>query len=132
MIEQAIASERAVVAIVAAIMGGIGTVLWFAVRRYFVLRTEAEAQRKADQTTHEAQRKDDMALAQKLADTVDKLADRVVALEMRVNALPTEAMLHSLNVSITALAATQQGQQTQLEGIGRSLERMNQYLLENK
>lgn len=121
MIEQVFASERAVLGIATAVVGGVGTVGWFAVRKFFVTREEHETQRKAD-----------LALTQKLAETVDKLADRVVALEMRVNALPTEAMLHSLNVSITALAATQQGQQMQLEGIGRSLERMNQYLLENK
>lgn len=121
-------SERMVWAALT-LMGAVG---WFAVQMFFVTRTAHERQRAADQEAHEAQRKADNEVTKKLAETVDKLASRMVGLESRVNALPTEAMLHNLNVSITALASTQQGQQSQLDGIGRTLERIQQYLMEHK
>lgn len=129
---EVVVSERFVAAVFLALGTAILGVGWWAVRKYFVPRAEAEAQRAEDQRAAVEERTKLVATSQKLADTVDKLTDRVVALEVRVNALPTESMLHNLNVAITALGSTQQGQQTQLEGISRTLERIQQYLMEHK
>lgn len=114
-------SERLIIAVGGLIGTGLLTVFWFAIRKFFVTRADHDAIRTAD-----------VALMQKLADTVDKLTDRVVALETRVNALPTESMLHNLNLSISELAGAQQGQKAQLTAMNNTLMLIQQHLLETR
>lgn len=123
-------SDRLILAVGGAIGAGVTTVFWFAIRKFFVTRHDHDAMRTADAASHQKERAQDAAVIQKLTDSVNKLTDRMAAMETRVNALPTETMLNKLNISISELAGAQQAQQGQLNSINNMLMLIQQHLLE--
>lgn len=124
--------DRLILAVGGAIGAGVTTVFWFAIRKFFVTRHDHDAMRTADAASHQKERAQDAAVIQKLTDSVNKLTDRMAAMEMRVNALPTETMLNKLNISISELAGAQQAQQGQLNAMNNTLMLIQQHLLESR
>ncbi|MEG2172360.1 MAG: DUF2730 family protein [Desulfovibrionaceae bacterium] len=132
MMTELLQSERLIIAVAGAVGAGMATVFWFAIRKFFVTRHDHDAVRSADAAFHQKERAQDAAVIQKLSDSVNKLTDRMVAMETRVNALPTETMLNKLNISISELAGAQQAQQGQLNAMNNTLMLIQQHLLESR
>lgn len=125
MIDAALQYEGYFVAIGGTVFMGILAFMGWAVRKYFVTHDALGTLRAAD-----------AEVVNKLARTVDKLTDRVVALEQKVNALPTEAMFNNLNLRLETFAGEQKatnakiaGLQTSVEGIGRTVASIQEILM---
>lgn len=110
-------SEALILAVGGALLGGLWAVFWFALRRYFVTQADYDADR-AESGANTAQ----------LVEAVNKTLDRVNALELRVNALPTEAMLHRLELRMESLSGEQKGHAAQIESVRESLGNISRQL----
>lgn len=99
---------------------------WWSLKRIFVSRADYLAAR-AERDAHAA----------KLSEAINKTLDRVNALELRINALPTEAMLHRLELRMEGLSGEQKSHCAQMDGMRESLgsithqlDRIQEYLME--
>ena len=116
-----ITSERLLVALVLALGSGIIGILWWAVRKFFMPREEAEQERIKNRNEIKA-----------LADFTDTLGQRVGSLEKRVEALPTAHDITELKLGLAEIKGNQQAQQASLTGVERNMALVTQHLLEQK
>ena len=123
-----LSSERVVLTVGTAVFSAAFGVLWYAAQRYFVTQRDHDDQRAADAAT-----------IAKLTESVDKLLSRVIALEQRVNALPTEAMFNNLMLRLETFSGDQRTLSVRLEalsdataGINRAVTLIQQHLMENR
>ena len=105
----------------------LGWACW-SLRRVFLTRKDYAADEEARSRA-----------ASRLAAAMDKIGDRVDALEARVDNLPTEASLHRLEIQLEAVRGDQKEQAARLDSLHESLtninaalNRMNSFLMEHK
>lgn len=120
-------SEAFILAVGGTVLSALTAVIWFAATRYFVTQADYDADKAKS-----------LANAAKLTEAINRTLDRTTELEARVNALPTGAMLHRLELRMEALAGEQKGQAAQLAamreslgGITHQLSLIQQHLMEN-
>lgn len=118
MLQTALQFEGLILSLLGTVFLALFAVIAYATNKYFVTQTD-----------YAADREQSAAVIQKLADTIDNLADRLMLLEKQVSGLPTESMLHQLNVSIAGMAGVQQTQQVQLDNINKMLVLIQTHLL---
>lgn len=118
MLQTALQFETLILSVLGTIFLALFAVIAYATNKYFVTQDDYAADREKS-----------AAVIQKLAETVENLADRLLVLEKQVSGLPTESMLHQLNVSITGLSGLHQAQQSQLDAMNRTLVIIQTHLL---